>query len=206
MAKASRKLLLALLTIAVCIALLVAGTYALFSTQIGVENHLVAGNISATLTRTKLQTVTLATNGHLTSTVDDADKDFTDATSDNLFGLDGNEKIAPGCSFTADMLLANNGSVAFSYWIEVKLNGDSNALAEQLTVTVKAGTITRTQSLSAGLTVGNDKTGLAIVEVGGSTAFSVTVAFKDDAANNGAMDQEAELDLIVHAIQDATIS
>lgn len=206
MAKVSRKLLLALLTIAVCIALLIGGTYALFSTQIGVENHLVAGNLSATLVRDSLTTVSLGENGHLTRTTNGEDKNFTNAGKNNLFDLTDAVRIAPGCSFTADMVLTNNGSVAFSYWIEVKLKGDSNALAEQLQVTVKTGDVQTEKFLKDGLSVGSEAKGIGIVEVGASANFSVSVEFVDLDTNNDAQDQTVSFDFVVYALQDATVT
>lgn len=206
MAKASRKLLLALFAIAVALALVVGGTYALFSAQVNVENHLFAGNLSAKLVRENLETVSLAENGRLTKTTDSAEKDFTKATSENLFGLTDGTKIAPGCKFTASMVLTNDGSVAFSYWIEVKLKSESNKLAEQLKVTVKAGETENGQALSTSLTVGSDEEGLGVVEVGQTAKFSVTVEFTNVDGNNEAMSQEAEFDFIVHAIQDVSLA
>ncbi len=206
MEKASRKLLLAFLTIAVCIALLIGGTYALFSAQIGVENHLVAGNLSATLVRENLETVSLAENGHLTRTTNGEDKDFTNAGKNNLFDLEEGVKIAPGCRFTADMVLTNNGSVAFSYWIEVKLKGDSNVLAEQLKVTVKTGETQTEKFLKDGLSVGSEADGIGVVEVGANAQFSVSVEFLDLDTNNDAQNQTVEFDFVVYALQDAAVT
>ena len=209
MTKASKKLLLAFMTIAVCLALLVTGTYALFSTQVGVENHLVAGNLSVTLVRDKLVTVSLGENGHLTRTTDEGDKDFTNATKENLFGIEEGVKIAPDCSFTADMVLTNSGSVAISYWIEIKLEGTANELAEQLLVTVASKDVPVKEvgkSLKDGLTLGSEEDGVGIVEVKSSANFSVTVEFQDLDTNNDAQGQEVTFDLIVHAIQDATVT
>lgn len=204
MAKSSRKILLACLTLLLCVALLVGGAYALFSADVPVENHLVAGNLSATLVRDRLVWVTLDDKGKLVSDEDPDDKDFSKAGSENLFGLKNDAKIAPGCSFTADMVLGNNGSVAFTYWIEIKLKGDSNELAEQLKVTVTSGGTKSEQPLNSGLEVGKAD-GLGVVEVGGQAKFSVSVEFTDRADNNDAQEQEANFDLVVHATQDATV-
>lgn len=204
--KATRKILLACMIIVVCIALMVAGTYALFTANYGVTNHLAAGNLSATLVRDNLETVTINESGNLTKTTDAADKDFSAPTSENLFGIENGAKIAPACSFTADMVLTNTGTVAFSYWIEVKLTGDSNKLAEQLKVTLKTDKGQTEKFLSEGLTVGSETEGIGIVVAKGSANFSVTVTFADLTANNDAQDQTVEFDFVVHAIQDATVT
>lgn len=208
MAKASRKLLLALLTIAVCIALLVAGTYALFSADFPVTNHLAAGNLSATLVRDNLETVTLNAGGNLTSTTDGRDKDFTNASSENnnLFDLAEGVCVAPGCRFTADMVLTNTGTVAFSYWIEVVLKSEANAFAAQLTVSVTSADVTAKEPLAEGITLGSEGEGLGVVIVGSSARFSLSVEFSDLENNNDAQDQMVEFDMIVHAIQDATVT
>ena len=207
MAKTSRKLLLALLTILVCLALLVAGAYALFTADFGVTNHLVAGNLTATLTRDSLETVTLGANGSLVKTTDEADADFSQPTNANLFGIDGDARIAPECSYTANMILSNGGSVAFSYWIEVKLSAASNKLAEQLEVTVKVGETSYTQFLSNGLEVQKDA-GIGVVHVGEQAEFSVTVKFVNltDGTNNEAQNQTVDFDFVVHLVQDSSVT
>lgn len=207
MAKTSRKLLLACLTVLACIALIVAGTYALFTANPHVTNHLAAGNLTATLTRDNLETVLLNENGNLTKTTDPNDVDFTGATEETLFGLKDGTVIAPGCSLKADMILSNKGSVAFTYWIEIVLNSDSNELAQQLEVQVVAGEKTVTQSLSEGPTLGSEGTPIGTVTLTAPTAaFTVTVTFKDDPNNNAAQNQEVDIDLIVHATQDVTVT
>lgn len=206
MAKASKKLLLAFLTIAVCLALLAAGTYALFSREFTLKNHLVAGNLNVTLTRTNLETVTLGTDGHLVFATDEEPKDFTNAVDENLFGLEDGVVVAPGCAFTADLELKNDGTVAFSYWLEVVTDETSgNELASQLKVKLTAGSESQESTLETGLSIGSEEAGIGVVVVGKSAEFTVSVTFADDENNNAAMNQSVKFDIVIHAIQDASV-
>ncbi len=212
MKKVAQKLTLALLTITVCIALLVGGTFALFSQDITVTNHLVAGNIKASLTRERLEKDYLDKDGQIKKADPNTDSmDFTNAQYENLFGLKEGDMVAPGCSYTATMRLTNKGTVAFTYWLEFKLNGEANKLAEQLEVTVTAGGNTTTQPLSAGLTLGSADKGLAVVNASQdnskyeSTDFTVTVKFVSSGDNNAAQSLSVGFDLVVHAIQYAEV-
>lgn len=208
MAKASRKLLLALLTIAVCLALLVAGTYALFSREFTSTNHLVAGNLNIKLTRTRLETKTLGAEGYLVTSTNADEKDFTNADGENIFDLKDGAVIAPGCEFTADLKLTNEGSVAFSYWLEVVVTDSSQgeALAQQLKVKLTAadGTKTQSGSVSTGFSIGSETDGIGTVIVGESAQFSVSVEFPDLDENNDARDQSVKFDIVIHAIQVTT--
>ncbi len=206
MAKASRKLLLALLTIAVCLALLAAGTYALFSREFTATNHLVAGNLNITLTRTNLETKTLGANGHLVTSTDPNEKDFTNADGENIFGLEDGAVIAPGCEFTAALKLTNEGTVAFSYWLEVVVTDGSQgeALARQLKVKLtEDGKPPRESAVGTGFTIGSETDGIGVVLVKESAQFSVSVEFSDLENNNEAKGQSLKFDIVIHAIQDA---
>ena len=207
MAKASRKLLLALLTNAVCLALLAAGTYALFSREFPITNHLVAGNLNITLTRTGLETTTLGASGHLVTTTDPNEKDFTNADGENIFELKDGAVIAPGCKFTAQLKLTNAGTVAFSYWLEVVVTDSSQgeALAQQLKVklTTESGE-SQDGSVSTGFSIGSETDGIGVVDVDKSAQFSVSVEFPDLENNNDARDQSVKFDIVIHAIQATT--
>jgi len=54
-----RSVLLSVMTLVLCLALVAGGTYALFSDQVTLTNHLEAGTLDITLTRTKLVTKSL---------------------------------------------------------------------------------------------------------------------------------------------------
>ena len=105
--KKLRALLSAALTIMLSVSIGAAGTYALFSDNVEVTNHLQAGTLELGLTRTKLvKSVPDATTGMPTKTEDTAARDFSAATSENVFGI-GDEKIAPGSWDEVEMHVIN---------------------------------------------------------------------------------------------------
>jgi hypothetical protein len=182
-----------------CTTIIVGASYALFNETISVGNHLQAGNLDADLTRTNLKYAVLDANGTLKDYEDGEDVDFTGTTSKNIFGLDGEQKIVPGSYFEAEMNLANNGTVAFDYEVEIKILGESNKLAEQLKVTITTANGTKTFALS-------EINGKYVVSEGrmyinSSAIFTVKVEFVEGATNNDAQNQTCAFDLVVTAVQ-----
>ena len=204
MSKRSRIILLSCMTALCCVALIVGGTFALFTYNRTVTNHLQAGKLTATLTRTKLQSVTLQADGRLVSSTDAQAKDFTAQTTDNVFGLSQQQTVAPGCSYQATLTLKNDGTVAFVYWIEISgIDGD-NELKDQLQLTV-AVTDGETKSATLGSgeassILGSELSPIATLVVGQRSEFSVKLEFLT-AAGNDAQTKTASFDLIVHAQQ-----
>lgn len=201
-----RNLLLACALVVCILALLVGVTYALFSDRALVKNHLDAGKLEIKLERTKLTATRLNTTTGLLETpaANTQIVDFTGTNKENLFGLATDEKVAPGCSFVADMRLTNMGDVAFSFYVEIVLQNPSDAeLASQLTVTVTCGIKTITQKLSTSPKLGSESNGIAVVLVKGTSDFTVKVSFDNlsDAVNNQAQNQSVNFDVIVHATQ-----
>lgn len=216
MTKKHRSMLLAVITLVLCLALVAGGTYALFTDEVTMTHHLQAGTLDITLVRTNLTKTELdpATGYLKTSSVDDPNggTDFSDPKNgDNVFGIIASKTlIVPCSSYTASMKITNNSDVAFGYWIEIVCTDktDGEALAEQLKVTVNTGS-DKSDFVGMGLTVKGANDGyvdeLAIGETG---TFTVTVEFLDSAIaanniadNNVAKGQELSFDLIVHAVQ-----
>ena len=159
MFKRKRALLIACSTILLCLALIVGGTYALFTDSAKVTNHLRAGFMDVTLIRTNYTHKVLdLQTGYLTDRVatgDELNVDFSGVTNENLFGLtmeddaatayDDRDLMVPGVSYRSEMKLTNNGTVAFNYTINIVYNEtDANGnesdskFAEQLYVTLWA--------------------------------------------------------------------
>jgi hypothetical protein len=185
--------------IMLCTTIIVGASYALFNETISVGNHLQAGNLDADLTRTNLKYAVLDTDGVLRTYEDGEDADFTGTTTKNIFGLNGDSKIVPGSYFEAEMNLANNGSVAFDYDVEIKLLGQSNELANQLQVTITTADGTKTLKLAeidGKLVISEGR-----LAMGNSLDFTVKVEFIDGANNNDAQDQTCAFDLVVTAVQ-----
>ena len=90
MTRRNRSVLLSVLVLVLCLALIAGGSYALFTDEITLDQHLQAGTLKATLIRTELVKTELDGNGFLTSNEDEPDKrhiNFTEATTENAFGI-----------------------------------------------------------------------------------------------------------------------
>lgn len=198
-----RTLLVACVMIMLCAAMIVGGTYALWSDNVTVENHLTSGTLQVKLERISLtktylddETGYLVTAGPDTTIVDFTD---TNTADDNVFGIE-DEKVVPCSEYEAKLRLTNNGDVAFTYDVIIKLNSASNALAEQLKVYID----------------GEDKGTLDQYAVDGKAIISTQTMAKNDTAkeftvkiqfindndiNNDAQDKEVKFDLLVNAVQ-----
>ncbi len=191
------------------VATLIGGTYALFTDSATVSNHLKAGNLKVSLLRTSLSKTSLDESGYLKETTDKTEKDFTGKNKENVFGLEENEYVVPGSSFTANMRIVNgikeNGSyvkstVAFSYDIKIVLGDSSDKeLSEQLLITVGQGSYKASKTLSEF----NDEAILSgVMETTDESAdFWVKAEFQDLEENNDAQNQKASFDLLVEATQ-----
>ena len=116
MSKKIKNLLLASLTIMLCVVMIVGGTYALYTSKTTFVHHLQAGNMKVTLTRTSLTTTKLNDNGELVTSKPNTTKtDFSNATNANVFGLKDGEVVVPLSSYTAEMEIANKSNVGFVF-------------------------------------------------------------------------------------------
>lgn len=198
-----RTLLMASLTIMLCAAMIVGGTYALWSDTTTVSNHLAAGTLDVGLWRTKLTTRTLDENGYLTTTETPANApavDLAGSTTANVFGIEEGDLIVPQSSYEARLKLTNEGDVAFSYDVIIELKSASNELASQLKLTV--------DGVDKGYLANYELTGgRAVIESRVMTAgaaeefFTVKIEFEDLSGNNAAKRQEASFDLLIVATQ-----
>lgn len=212
--KRVRTLLLAGLTIMLCMALLVGGTYALWSKDVSVTNHLVAGNLDLKLERIALSKTMLDNDtGYMKDVVVQTEAndpvDLTTGSGVNVFGIEEGELVAPTSCYEATLKLTNNGSVAFTYQIIIRYEdlivdgvNLSEALKDQLMVSVNNNTA---QPLSDFEDVDNQvviASYLVTTAGANTTKFTVKIEFKnDDNVNNAAMNKEVEFDLIVKAVQ-----
>lgn len=199
--KTKKVLLVSCSLIVICMSVMIGTAYALFTGSANVNNHLKAGDLKVTLSRTALEYEVLNEDGELQKYTVDGNTNFTSNTG-NVFGISSeNAKIVPGSYFKADMQIANKGSTAFTYKIGIR-SGVSNELAQQLNVTVKVGDSVVTKKLS-------ELTGDGVIFADGELAaaenstasFTVTVEFVSDPDNNDAMNGEADFDLFVEATQ-----
>ncbi len=204
MKKEKRVLLVSCSIIMICLCIIAGMAYALFTDSVSVGNHLQAGNLDATLTRTNLKYCVLNSEGVLQVHTNSEEQNFTESTRDenNIFGISSEGiKIVPGSYFEADMEVGNNGNTAFDYKVRLALFGETTELAKQLKVTftrynadgsVSSSTETKMLSELAGggavfVSNGNIKVGEA------KEKFTVRVDFIDDVNYNAALPDDATI-------------
>ncbi len=203
-----RTLVLASMMIMLCMAMLVGGSYALWSMDKTYVNHLQAGELALTLERTALTKHVLnGETGYLDEITDDSTVDFTNNRTANVFGIENGEIVVPMSSYEATMKITNNGDVAFEYSIVIQLKNDVNDLAKQLKVYVdKDATDNRgyeeVGSLDDFAEVNKQIVVFGNVAKDKVTSFRVKIEFENnDTFNNDAMSQSISFDLIVKAVQ-----
>lgn len=201
-----RMLLMASVLIMLCAAMIVGGTYALWSGSVKVETHLSAGELKIGLERTRLIKKELNEQGYLTTTDEEATVDLTDPTTANVFGLEGTEKLVPGASYAARLELTNTGDVAFTYEIIVKLTEGDSELSEQLHVYVDTGSGYEDKGLLSEYAAPAGQAVIAtqsMSKTDSAKVFWVKIEFDDlDAeTNNTAQNQSVAFDLLVKAVQ-----
>lgn len=205
--KKKRVLLVSCSVILVCMSIIVGMTYALFTDNVVVENHLKAGNLDVTLKRTSLEYAVLDDDGLLKVTTVNDELDFTERTDDNVFGIDSTDvRIVPGSYFEATLEVGNNGSTAFDYNVEIKLEGESNSLAEQLKVIVTHNDGSTTEKMLSEIADGLSISAGSMKSSDNAQSFKVKVEFIDVAYNNDAQDLSCVFDLVVSATQATTQS
>lgn len=214
----TRALLMSSVTIMLCMALLVGGTYALFSDTVELPTHLQAGTLKVKLIRTELKQRKVNEDG-IVQTVEDATfgvpKDFTHATKDNVFGLQENELVAPTSTYSATMRVVNDGgNIAFDYGVYIinfaTEDETGENLAEQIKVTVKQGDKEETKFLSEfdgaeNYRIANGRV-LVTDGIDAQDEFTVTVEFVNYPGgtlfnNDYAQGKKVTFDLLVVAFQ-----
>lgn len=204
-----RTLLLASVMIMLCTVMIVGGSYALWSGNVTVSNHLQAGSLKVELYRTSLTKLTLGEDGYLKSDTDDNPINFSDTNTEtnNVFGIADDEKVVPGASYEATMKLVNSGSVAFTYdiIIELKELTDNNrALANQLKVYVDDVDKGALSSFIGDNNTAVISTDLTVKANENTSEFTIKIEFvnnTDNTTNNAAQKQEVSFDLIINATQ-----
>lgn len=206
-----KTLVLASVMIMLCAAMIVGGTYALWSDSVTVTNHLSAGKLDVKLERTYLEKHMLGDDMRMTDTTNSDVVNFSESTTENVFGIGSNELIVPTSSYSARLKLTNEGNVAVDYTVKIIVKDNSGQdLAKQLKVSIgneENGNVTYDEGQFLA-SEGNDGVEyLTYTIAGGSmyttaTEFWVKVEFvDDDAINNEAQTQEVFFDLLVEATQ-----
>lgn len=198
-----RTLLVACVMIMLCVATVIGGTFALWSANVSVENHLTAGSLKVKLERIILTKTYLddETGYLLVSAPDTTTVDLTSTSTSNVnvFGIGENEKIVPCASYDAKLRITNNGDVAFSYQVIIRLTSVSNELAEQLKVYVDGEDLGYlSEYVNGGHAIVSTST---MAKNDSAKVFSVKIVFDNLNVNNAAQNQQASFDLLVKAVQ-----
>jgi len=155
----------------------------------------------ATLHRTQIRGYRLQ-DGILAPFTDDTPVDFTNATSENLFGIQEGEVVVPGCLFEATMSLSNDGNLTLDYWMEIRMtSGFDTQLAEQLQVKLTVNG--KDYSTIVGQPLGGERAPIGTLAKGETVSFTVSVEFIEHANNNAAQGQSISFDLYVTTAQAA---
>ena len=211
--KKLRTLLMCTLSIMLCMATVVVGTYALFTDKVTLNNHLQAGTLEISLVRTKLTKTELTADGYLETNTVTTPTNFssTNTTNENVFGITDGTLVVPGSSYQADLKLTNGGSVAFTYLVELKIiEGGSTALADQLIITAGKSEATATPKKLSDVANGlifDGELAAPTPETNTAVNFFVKVEFVNDTetdANNAAKNGEVKFDIVVSAFQKTT--
>lgn len=216
--KSFHSILAAFIIVLLCSAMIVTGTYALFTDTFSQKTVLKAGTMKIRLLRTKLEYTELNGDGLFERKTDTrqlvyAQPEAGETTStENVFGLTNETLLIPTSEYKATMRLENKSDVAFNYYLSIEGLGDAakNHFSDKLTVIVDtdltnsaagaAGGETKTTVSVANTAIGDANAPVGQVLIGGVADFTVTIIFERDATNN-AQAQEANFNLTVHAVQ-----
>lgn len=203
-----RAVTLSLAAILLCMCLIVGGTYALYTDEVRLRNHLQAGNLDLTLVRTDLiYTVLNDKTGYMEEKQVPTDKDFSASTNDNIFGFERGSslRMVPGSYFRADLTVgrAEESDVAFDCFVELRLlESSDSAFAKQLLVSITdpdgqvlLEEISLAELLGEAVFLGR------VALPTDSYSFSVRVEFSERADNNDARAGDVWFDLVVSAVQ-----
>lgn len=156
-------------------------------------------NGKATLNRVGLTGYRME-GGTMVAFTDNSTVDFSNMTSENLFGIREGETVVPGCKFTATMELVNDGNFALDYWMEVRMtSGFDSALAQQLKVTLTVNGVE--YSTIVGQPIGGERAPLGQIAKGEKVTFTLSVEFVESKDNNAAQGQTVSFDLYVTTTQ-----
>ena len=204
MNKKRRMTILSVLVICLSLVLVAGGTYALFSDQVTVNNHLSAGELRVGLERVGYQGCVVGDDGLLVESEKDTQVIDLVQNSDPLFDV---VDAVPLSWYEAELRVSNLGDVAFDYGVRVLWNADGTAsaeeqeLASQIAVTVLAGDEPLAQ-FTLDASAGKD-VAIGSVVVGTDTAqtFTVRAEFLDTDDNNSVMNTDLAFDIQVYAVQ-----
>ena len=198
-----RTLLLSALTALLGVSVAVGASYALFTDQVTVNNHLSAGSLDVGLYRVEYKENVLVADGTMAESTPDTTRVDLTQNADKLFVID--DLFVPTSWYETTVEVSNSGDVAFDYgvrilWKDDPANDKDQIIAEQIQITISVGDTQKEQFYLCDCADYDVVLG-SMLKGDAAEQFTVKAEFVNCDDNNAAMQAEIEFDLQVYATQ-----
>lgn len=198
-----RTLLLSALTALLGVSVAVGASYALFTDQVTVNNHLSAGSLDVGLYRVEYKENVLVADGTMAESTPDTTRVDLTQNADKLFVID--DLFVPTSWYETTVEVSNSGDVAFDYgvrilWKDDPANDKDQIIAEQIQITISVGDTQKEQFYLCDCANYDVVLG-SMLKGDAAEQFTVKAEFVNRDDNNAAMQAEIEFDLQVYATQ-----
>ena len=198
-----RTLLLSALTALLGVSVAVGASYALFTDQVTVNNHLSAGSLDVGLYRVEYKENVLVADGTMAESTPDTTRVDLTQNADKLFVID--DLFVPTSWYETTVEVSNSGDVAFDYgvrilWKDDPSNDKDQIIAEQIQITISVGDTQKEQFYLCDCADYDVVLG-SMLKGDAAEQFTVKAEFVNHDDNNAAMQAEIEFDLQVYATQ-----
>ena len=198
-----RTLLLSALTALLGVSVAVGASYALFTDQVTVNNHLSAGSLDVGLYRVEYKENVLVADGTMAESTPDTTRVDLTQNADKLFVID--DLFVPTSWYETTVEVSNSGDVAFDYgvrilWKDDPANDKDQIIAGQIQITISVGDTQKEQFYLCDCADYDVVLG-SMLKGDAAEQFTVKAEFVNRDDNNAAMQAEIEFDLQVYATQ-----
>lgn len=198
-----RTLLLSALTALLGVSVAVGASYALFTDQVTVNNHLSAGSLDVGLYRVEYKENVLVADGTMAESTPDTTRVDLTQNADKLFVID--DLFVPTSWYETTVEVSNSGDVAFDYgvrilWTDDTANDKDQIIAEQIQITISVGDTQKKQFYLCDCADYDVVLG-SMLKGDAAEQFTVKAEFVNRDDNNAAMQAEIDFDLQVYATQ-----
>lgn len=198
-----RTLLLSALTALLGVSVAVGASYALFTDQVTVNNHLSAGSLDVGLYRVEYKENVLVADGTMAESTPDTTRVDLTQNADKLFVID--DLFVPTSWYETTVEVSNSGDVAFDYgvrilWKDDPANDKDQIIAKQIQITISVGDTQKEQFYLCECADYDVVLG-SMLKGDAAEQFTVKAEFVNRDDNNAAMQAEIEFDLQVYATQ-----
>ena len=198
-----RTLLLSALTALLGVSVAVGASYALFTDQVTVNNHLSAGSLDVGLYRVEYKENVLVADGTMAESTPDTTRVDLTQNADKLFVID--DLFVPTSWYETTVEVSNSGDVAFDYgvrilWKDDPANDKDQIIAKQIQITISVGDTQKEQFYLCACADYDVVLG-SMLKGDAAEQFTVKAEFVNRDDNNAAMQAEIDFDLQVYATQ-----